>query len=68
MPLCSSLTRWVRDDVLRVAGGRDDGVTVEQIAKDFGIRPITLFKWLRRTDIDAGVQPGVSGSESAELR
>jgi len=43
-------------------------VTVEQIAKDFGIRPITLFKWLRRTDIDAGVQPGVSGSESAELR
>jgi transposase len=28
--------REVRDDVVRVARERDDGVTVEQIAKDFG--------------------------------
>ena len=27
-----------------------------------------LWKWLRQADIDAGAKPGVSGSDSAELR
>jgi transposase-like protein len=57
-----------RDDVVRVARERDPGVTVEQVAKDFGVHPMTLFKWLRQADIDAGARPGASGSESAELR
>jgi transposase-like protein len=43
-------------------------VAVEQIAKDFGVHPMTLFKWLRQADIDEGVKPGASGSDSAELR
>ncbi|MET8310760.1 IS3 family transposase [Micromonospora sp. NPDC005173] len=60
--------REFRDDVVRVARDRDPGVTVEQIAKDFGVHPMTLFKWLRQADIDAGIKPGVSGSDSAELR
>jgi transposase-like protein len=60
--------REFRDDVVRVARDRDPGVTVEQIAKDFGVHPMTLFKWLRQADVDAGTRPGVSGSESAELR
>lgn len=60
--------REFRHDVLRVAHDRDQGVTVEQIAKDFGVHHMTLFKWLRQADLDAGVKPGVSGSESAELR
>lgn len=60
--------REFRDDVARVARGRDPGVTVEQIAKDFGVHPMTLFKWLRQADTDTGVKPGVSGSDSAELR
>ncbi|MCW2502147.1 MAG: transposase family protein [Actinomycetia bacterium] len=60
--------REFRDDVVRVARDRDPGVTVEQIAKDFGVHPMTLFKWLRQADIDAGARPGVSSSESVELR
>jgi transposase len=60
--------REFRDDVVRVARNRDDGVTVEQIAKDFGVHPMTLFKWLRQADVEDGVKPGVTGSESAELR
>ncbi|WP_433294327.1 IS3 family transposase [Actinoplanes sp. CA-030573] len=60
--------REFRDDVVRIAQGRDPGVTVEQIAKDFGVHPMTLFKWLRQADIDAGAEPGVSRSDSAELR
>ncbi|MBU8858031.1 MULTISPECIES: IS3 family transposase [unclassified Micromonospora] len=60
--------REFRDDVVRVARDRDPGVTVEQIAKDFGVHPMTLFKWMRQADVDAGTRPGVSGGESAELR
>ena len=56
-----------RDDVVRVARNRGPGVTVEQIAKDFGIHPMTLFKWLRQADTDEGVKPGVSRDDSAEL-
>ncbi|MBP1780424.1 transposase-like protein [Micromonospora sp. HB375] len=43
-------------------------MTVEQVAKNFGRHPMTLFKWLRQADVDAGVSPGTSSSESAELR
>ena len=57
-----------RDDVVRVARQRDKGVTLEQIAADFGIHAMTLGKWLRQTAIDEGVKPGVSTSEAADLR
>ena len=57
--------REFRDDVAR---DRDPGVTVEQIVNDFGVHPMTLFKWLRQADIEDGAQPGVTRSESAELR
>lgn len=57
-----------RDDVVRVARNREDGVTLDQIAADFGIHPMTLSKWMRQADIDEGNKPGTSRSESAELR
>ena len=57
-----------REDVVRVARSRDAGVTLEQIAADFGIHPMTLSKWVRQADIDDGARPGRSGPESAELR
>ncbi|MFI6761197.1 transposase [Micromonospora sp. NPDC050417] len=60
--------REFRDDVVRVARDRDPGVTVEQIARDFGVHPMTLFKWLRHADIDAETKSRVSGGESVELR
>jgi len=60
--------REFRDDVVRVAGNRDDGVTIEQIATDFGVHPMTLTKWLRQADVDDGAKPGVSRAKSAELR
>jgi len=53
---------------VRVARGRSSGVTLEQIAADFGIHPMTLSKWIRQADIDDGVRPGRSSQESAELR
>ncbi|HBF82170.1 MAG TPA: IS3 family transposase [Streptomyces sp.] len=57
-----------RQDVVRVARNRGPGVTVEQVATDFGVHPMTLWKWMRRADIDDGAKPGVSSQESAELR
>ena len=57
-----------RDDVVRVARDRGEGVTIEQVAKDFGVHPMTLHKWMRRADIDEGRSPGVTTGESAELR
>jgi transposase len=51
-----------RDDVVRVARGRDVGVTIEQIAADFGVHPITLSKWMRQADIDEGTKSGTDAS------
>ncbi|WP_328520569.1 transposase [Kribbella sp. NBC_00359] len=60
--------REFRDDVVRVARDRGPGVTVEQVAKDFGVHPMTLFKWLRQAEVDEGAKPGPSRGEAAELR
>ncbi|WP_328419095.1 IS3 family transposase [Streptomyces sp. NBC_00443] len=57
-----------REDVVRVARNREPGVTLEQIAADFGAHPITLSKWLRRADTDEGARPATASGESAELR
>ncbi|WP_344007336.1 IS3 family transposase [Streptomyces thermocarboxydovorans] len=57
-----------RQDVVRVARNRGPGVTVEQVATDFGVHPMTLWKWMRRADINDGSKPGVTSQESAELR
>ena len=57
-----------RDGVVKVARGRPDGVTLERIAADFGIHPMTLSKWLGQAAIDDGDRPGVTTTESAELR
>ncbi|MFC9949137.1 IS3 family transposase [Streptomyces prasinus] len=57
-----------RQDVVRVARNRGPGVTVEQVATDFGVHPMTLWKWMRRADIDDGSKPGVTSQESVELR
>ena len=54
-----------RDDVVRVARNREPGVTIEQIAKDFGVHPMTLQKWLKRADVETGSKPGQTRAEAA---
>ncbi|WP_020499211.1 transposase [Sciscionella marina] len=56
------------EDVVRVARQRESGVTLEQVAADFGVHPMTLSEWMRQSDVDDGVKPGASSSENAELR
>lgn len=43
-------------------------MTIEQIATDFGVHPVTLHKWMRQADIDEGTKPGKNTTESGELR
>ena len=57
-----------RDDVVKVARRRPEGTTLEQIAHDFGIHPMTLSKWLRQAAVDDGDRPGATTVESVELR
>jgi len=60
--------REFRDDVVAVARRREDGVSIKQIATDFGISETCLQNWLRAADVEDGRRPGVTSSESAELR
>ena len=55
-----------RRDVVAVA--RKGEAPLSQIAKDFGISESCLHRWLKIADVDDGVRPGVTSSESAELR
>ncbi|WP_066587072.1 transposase [Corynebacterium provencense] len=57
-----------RDDVVRVARNREPGVTIEKLAKDLGVPPMTLTKWMRRADTDEGTEPGQSRTEAAQIR
>ena len=60
--------REFRDDVVAVAQRREPGVTIREIADDFGISETCLQNWLRQADVEAGRKPGATASESAELR
>lgn len=55
-----------RRDVVAVA--RRGEAPLSQIAKDFGISESCLHRWLKLAGIDDGLRPGVTSSESVELR
>ena len=57
-----------REDVVRVARAREAGVTLAQVAKDFGIHEMTLTKWLRTADVEDANRPGTTRAERVELR
>ena len=60
--------REFREDVVAVARRCESGVTLREVAADFGISETCLQNWLRQADVEEGARPGVSVSESAELR
>jgi transposase-like protein len=59
--------REFRDDVVAVAQRREAGVTIKQIADDFGIPEGCLQNWLRQAEIEPGKRPGTTQAESEEL-
>lgn len=57
-----------RDDVVAVARRRDPGVTLKQIAADFGISGSCLNNWLLQADREDDVRSGPTSSELDENR
>jgi transposase-like protein len=46
---------------------RTSGVAPGQVARDLGIDPDTIRRWLRQADIDTGRRDGLTTDEKAEL-
>jgi transposase len=55
-----------RRDVVALA--RKGEAPLTQIAKDFGISPSCLHRWLKLADMEDGNRPGATRQESDELR
>ena len=53
--------------MVRGALARGEGVSLVQVAQDFGIHVGTLDKWLRQEWIESGLQEGVSRQQSQQL-
>jgi transposase len=56
----------LRRDVVAVA--RRKQAPMSQIAKDFGISPACLHRWVKRAEIEDGVRNGLTLAEEAEIR
>ena len=56
VPMPKPYPQEFRDDVVKVARNRPEGTTLEQIAKDFGIHPMTLSGWMKNAAVEAGEQ------------
>ncbi|MCX7542596.1 hypothetical protein OS128_06675 [Corynebacterium sp. P5848] len=55
------------DDVVYVARNFDPG-GIEQIARDYGVHLMMLWKWIRRAAIGEGANSGQAWAEAVELR
>ncbi len=55
--------REFREDVVAVARRRESGVTIKQIATDFGVSEATLQNWLRQADVEEGNRAGQTADE-----
>ena len=51
---------------MRVARQRESGVTIRQVAADFGISETCLQNWLRQADAEDGAKPGVTADEARD--
>lgn len=57
-----------REDVIRVARNRGEGVRIKDVAADFGISESCLQNWLTKADRDDGVRSGPRTEDHAENR
>ena len=55
-----------RRDVVAVAQRRE--APISQIARDFGISPSCIQRWLKRAEIEEGVRDGLTLAEETEIR
>lgn len=56
-----------RADVVRVARNRGPGVTLDQIASDFGVPKASVGFWLKAADVEDGIKPGTTAAANDDL-
>ena len=68
--MARAFPKELRDEVVNVARTRGPGVTLKQIAEDFGISEPTLHNWLQKADQTAGIKVGTAADdkEARELK
>lgn len=68
--MARAFPKELRDEVVNVARTREPGVTLKQIATDFGISGPTLQSWLKKADHEAGikVETAADDKEARELK
>jgi transposase len=62
--MARAFPKELRDEVVEVARKREAGVTLKQIARDFGVSEATLQNWLKKADGAVAKTP----ADDAELR
>ncbi|WP_445241963.1 transposase [Microbacterium testaceum] len=60
--------RAFREDVIAVPRRGESGVTIKQMATDFGVSEAALQNWLHQADIEEGNRPGQTAADAAEAR
>lgn len=56
-----------RGDVVRVVRSRGKGVTLDQIATDFGVSKASVGFWLKAPDVENGIKPATTAAENDDL-
>ena len=63
-----SYTPEFRQEAVRMVRASDEERPIPKIARDLGVSPETLRKWVNQAEIDAGEQEGLTTEEREELK